>query len=58
MTVTNLKYSKMDPYLVLEYGNVLYRTKVAENAGKFPVWNEVMALTPNPYRHSYLMWFH
>ena len=41
MTVTNLKYSKMDPYLVLEYGNVLYRTKVAENAGKFPVWNEV-----------------
>jgi len=34
----------MDPYLVLEYGGLKFRTKVASSAGKFPTWNEVPLL--------------
>jgi Ca2+-dependent lipid-binding protein len=30
----------MDPYLILEYAGMKYKTKVASGLGKFPVWNE------------------
>ena len=33
-------FSKMDPYLVLEYGKAKYQTKVAKDAGKTPVWTD------------------
>jgi Ca2+-dependent lipid-binding protein len=30
----------MDPYLVLEYNKIKFKTKVLDKAGKHPVWNE------------------
>ena len=32
----------MDPYLMIEYGGLKFRTKTAKGAGKEPNWNEVL----------------
>jgi hypothetical protein len=33
-------FSTMDPYFVASYGNNSFKSKVLNNAGKYPVWNE------------------
>ncbi|TNV75905.1 hypothetical protein FGO68_gene12520 [Halteria grandinella] len=35
---------KMDPYLLLEYGGLKFKSKVASGGGKFPNWNETFEL--------------
>ena len=32
----------MDPYVVLEYGGHKYKTATQKNAGKHPVWDQVI----------------
>jgi hypothetical protein len=38
-------FGKMDPYVGFEYNGVDYKTKVAEDMGKKPVWNEVCTVS-------------
>ena len=32
---------KMDPFVTIRVGDKVYKTKVADNQGKFPAWNEI-----------------
>ena len=36
--------SSMDPYLVIEYNKLKFKTKVLDKADKHPVWNEIFKL--------------
>jgi Ca2+-dependent lipid-binding protein len=38
-------FGKMDPYVGFEYNGVYYKTKVAEDMGKKPVWNQVCTVS-------------
>ena len=33
-------FGKMDPFVKIQIGGVTYTTKVMDNAGKTPVWNQ------------------
>ena len=35
---------KMDPFVEIEYKNKKYRTKVKEEGGKTPVWNQTLEI--------------
>lgn len=37
-------FGKMDPYVVFDYAGKEWKTKVAENAGKTPKWNQTFLL--------------
>ncbi|KAL5710776.1 hypothetical protein ACHQM5_021301 [Ranunculus cassubicifolius] len=36
---------KMDPYVVVNYGNQERKTRVARGQGKSPIWNETLTFT-------------
>lgn len=38
----------MDPYCKVSYGGELRKTKVAEDADKYPVWNEKFTFRISP----------
>lgn len=33
-------FSEMDPFIIMKYGKTKYKTKVLEEAGVNPVWNQ------------------
>lgn len=37
-------FGKMDPYLIVKVNKKEYKTKVHQDAGKHPVWNEEFSL--------------
>jgi len=37
-------FSKMDPYVVMKYKDQELKTKVKDEAGKRPVWNESFSI--------------
>lgn len=37
-------FGKMDPFAVCEYRQQKFKTKVKQNAGKTPVWNEMFTI--------------
>lgn len=38
---------EMDPFIVLEYDGKTYKTKVQDEAGKYPEWNETFIIHVN-----------
>lgn len=45
-------FGQMDPFVVIEHNNKKYKTKVLDDAGKNPIWNQTIEVPMNSIKEK------